>query len=67
MRAVPDAGVVDWLRRHEREIAVDPIILGEVPLAFCCWARAGSAPGSSAGSTPASDGCTVCHGKRQPA
>ena len=31
MRAVPDAGVVDWLRRHEREIAVDPFILGEVP------------------------------------
>lgn len=26
----PDARVVDWLRRNEAEIAVDPIILGEV-------------------------------------
>ena len=24
------ARVIDWLRRHEREIAVDPIILGEI-------------------------------------
>ena len=29
-RPVPDAKVVEWLRRNEREIAVDPIILGEV-------------------------------------
>ncbi|MEQ1856095.1 MAG: type II toxin-antitoxin system VapC family toxin [Longimicrobiales bacterium] len=29
-RAQPDAGVVDWLRRNERDLAVDPIILGEV-------------------------------------
>jgi predicted nucleic acid-binding protein len=26
----PHPGVVEWLRRHEREIAVDPIILGEI-------------------------------------
>ena len=26
----PHAGVVQWLRRNERDIAVDPIILGEV-------------------------------------
>ncbi len=29
-RPVPDSGVVEWLRRNEREIAVDPVILGEV-------------------------------------
>jgi toxin FitB len=29
-RLVPDAKVVDWLRKNEREIAVDPIVLGEV-------------------------------------
>ncbi len=26
----PHPGVVDWLRRHERELVVDPIILGEL-------------------------------------
>lgn len=29
-RPAPDANVVEWLGRSEREIAVDPIILGEV-------------------------------------
>ena len=29
-KARPNAAVVDWLRRNERDIAVDPIILGEV-------------------------------------
>ena len=26
----PHPGVVEWLRRHERELVVDPIILGEL-------------------------------------
>ena len=29
-KPVPDEGAVAWLRRNEREIAVDPIILGEL-------------------------------------
>ena len=29
-RPAPARNVVEWLRRHEREIAVDPIVLGEV-------------------------------------
>lgn len=29
-RPRPDAKVIDWLRRHEREIAIDPVILGEL-------------------------------------
>ena len=29
-KSAPDSRVVEWLRGNEREIAVDPIILGEV-------------------------------------
>jgi predicted nucleic acid-binding protein len=29
-RPEPDPGVLTWLARHEREIAVDPVILGEI-------------------------------------
>lgn len=29
-KPVPAAKVVDWLRQHEPELAVDPIILGEI-------------------------------------
>jgi toxin FitB len=29
-KKVPDAKVVEWLRDNEREIAIDPIILGEL-------------------------------------
>ena len=29
-RARPEPRVLDWLQEHEREIAVDPVILGEV-------------------------------------
>ena len=29
-RSEPAARVVDWLRRHERELVVNPIILGEL-------------------------------------
>ena len=29
-KPVPEARVVEWLRRHERDLAVNPIILGEL-------------------------------------
>lgn len=29
-RAGPNAGVLEWLTRHERELVVDPIIVGEI-------------------------------------
>jgi predicted nucleic acid-binding protein len=29
-RAAPDARVVAWLRDHERDLAIDPVILGEL-------------------------------------
>jgi hypothetical protein len=35
----PDERVVDWLRRHERSIAVDPVILGEVRFGVLLLAR----------------------------
>ncbi len=30
VKLVPDSKVIAWLRRNERELAVDPIILGEI-------------------------------------
>ena len=35
----PDPRVVEWLRRHERSIVVDPIVLGEVRLGILLLAR----------------------------
>ena len=29
-KAAPDARVIEWLRAHEQDIAVDPVILGEM-------------------------------------
>ena len=29
-KPAPHAGVVEWLKRNEREIAVDPFVLGEI-------------------------------------
>jgi predicted nucleic acid-binding protein len=29
-KPVPNLRVIEWLKKHEREIAVDPIILGEI-------------------------------------
>ena len=29
-KAIPSAKVVDWLRKNESELAVDPVILGEI-------------------------------------
>ena len=37
----PDGRVIDWLRRHEREIAVDPIIFGEIKFGILLLPRGG--------------------------
>ena len=29
-KAQPAAQVIEWLRRHERELVIDPVILGEI-------------------------------------
>jgi toxin FitB len=38
-KTTPDPSVVDWLRVHERDIAVDPIILGEVRFGILLLAK----------------------------
>jgi predicted nucleic acid-binding protein len=35
----PNTRVVEWLRRNERSIAVDPIVLGEVQFGILLLAR----------------------------
>ena len=38
-RPEPNEKVVDWLRRHERDLAVDPIIVGEIRFGIHFLAR----------------------------
>jgi len=42
--------VVEWLRRNERDLVVDPIILGEGGSGFACCPRAGAGPDWNDGS-----------------
>ena len=48
-----DAKVVEWLRRHEREVSVDPIILGECDSESTFFPRVGVVRDSSVGLTMA--------------
>lgn len=52
-RPGPDAKVVEWLRRHEREVSVDPIILGECDSESTFFPRVGVVRDSSVGLTMA--------------
>ena len=38
-RSEPDSRVLEWLARHEREIAVDPVILGEIRFGILLLAK----------------------------
>ena len=38
-KPVPHAGVVEWLRKNERNIAVDPIVLGEIRFGILLLSR----------------------------
>jgi predicted nucleic acid-binding protein len=40
-KPAPQLRVVDWLRRHERELVVDPFILGEIRYGILLLARGG--------------------------
>ena len=35
----PDPGVVEWLRTNERDLAIDPVILGELRFGILLLAR----------------------------
>jgi predicted nucleic acid-binding protein len=39
MKAAPNRRCLEWLKRHEREIAVDPIILGEIRFGILLLAK----------------------------
>lgn len=38
-KAEPHQGVVEWLRRHERDLVVDPVILGELRFGILLMAK----------------------------
>ena len=38
-KPAPEPRVIEWLRVHERDLAVDPIILGELRFGIL-WSRA---------------------------
>ncbi len=38
-KLVPDATVVQWLRRHEADVVIDPVILGELKFGILLLAR----------------------------
>jgi len=38
-RREPDPRVIDWLRHHEREIIIDPIVVGEIRFGILLLAR----------------------------
>ena len=61
-KPAPDPAVVDWLRRNERALVVDPIVLGEIKFGILRLPRAGGGRGWSAGSTTVSIGCSACRG-----
>jgi len=38
-KPAPDAGIVQWLRIHERDMAIDPIIIGELRFGILLLAK----------------------------
>ena len=54
----PDAGVVAWLRKHEAELVLDPVVLGEIRLGILLLVRrqASQRLGSMVRSTGGIDG-----------
>ncbi len=63
-RPEPDARVVEWLRANERDIAVDPVILGELRFGILILPKDGSERLWNGGSIRAPGGCTASPGTR---
>ena len=62
-KAQPQVSVVQWLRDHEREIAVDPFILGELRFGILLLPAASAARASNVGLPPAYSGSNAFPGK----
>ena len=64
-QAAPNSRVLEWLRQNEREIAIDPIILGEIRFGILLLTRGRRRPASSNGSGRGFSVCTACRGRRK--
>ena len=66
-RPEPNPAVVAWLRRHEREIAVDPIILGEVRFGILLLSKGKRRTRLEQWFDTGVGRLTACRGRRRPA
>jgi predicted nucleic acid-binding protein len=60
----PDSRVLDWLRAHEPDIAVDPVILGELRFGILILPKGKKRATLEPGSMEESGASTVFHGMR---
>ena len=58
----PDLRVIEWLRRNESDLAIDPVILGKCASVSFCFHLDDGAEISNAGSTRSPGAFTVYHG-----
>jgi hypothetical protein len=59
----PDPRVVQWLLTHERDITVDPFILGDLPFGILILRKGKSGAPWNAGSTRESGACLSALGR----
>jgi predicted nucleic acid-binding protein len=64
-KPAPDPRVVAWLRAHEPDIAVDPVILGELRFGILILPKGRKRTAWNAGSTREPGVSTVCPGTRK--
>ncbi len=64
-KSVPAPRVIEWLRRHERDIVVDPVILGEVRFGILLLPKGKRRARLERWFDEAFSVFSVCHGKRR--